>query len=107
MIPLVGEFIGFIPLSFMYFFTNTLAASYEMILFYCKHNKFFQMQDICLGHVKYRNIYITILSMSAVSWDLRILRACLRVSSASWPVLIAVIEWGRILEETFHEWSTT
>ena len=36
------------------------------------------------------SFFLIILSISAVDWDLIILRACLRVSSATWSALIAL-----------------
>ena len=36
------------------------------------------------------SFFLKILSISAEGWDLRISRACLRVSSAAWPALIAL-----------------
>ena len=54
-LALVRRLIRFILFNFMYFFTNTLEASFEMFIFITNITNF---SVICLGDVNYRKIYI-------------------------------------------------
>ena len=90
----VGRFIWFFLFNFVYFFTNTRAANFEMVLFIAKCTLFVFNKVSCLLIARLWldlfSLFLKILSISVVGWDIRILLACLRISSAAWPALIAL-----------------
>ena len=108
----VRAFIRFVLFNFMYFFTNKWAANFEMVLFIANMTSLIPLaghypQECELSqnlHFFIKSLvfwlwvlwldlfsfFLKILSILVVGWDLRILQACLHVSSAAWPVLITL-----------------
>ena len=78
--------------SFMICFVSIISGEFWILIVPIKNSLKLRslMFWLLVLRLDLMNFLLNILSMSAVGWDLRISRACLRVSSAAWHALIAL-----------------